>query len=69
MFGDFSTTLLKLVDDNQDRVPFLQQNEAVGHAVRATYLYAGVADLFAETGDEKLRSTLNALWRNVVEKR
>ena len=56
-------------DDNQDRVPFLQQHEAVGHAVRATYLYAGVADLYAETGDEKLYSTLNTLWRNVVEKK
>lgn len=56
-------------DDNQDRLPFLQQNEAVGHAVRATYLYAGVADLYAETGDEKLHSTLNALWQNVVEKK
>lgn len=56
-------------DDNQDRVPFLQQNEAVGHAVRATYLYAGVADLYSETGDDKLQSTLNALWQNVVEKK
>ena len=56
-------------DDNQDRVPFLQQNEAVGHAVRATYLYAGVADLYAETGDEKLHSTLDKLWQNVVEKK
>ena len=56
-------------DDNQDRLPFLQQDEAVGHAVRATYLYAGVADLYSETGDDKLQSTLNALWQNVVEKK
>ena len=35
-------------DDNQDRVPFVEQSEAVGHAVRATYLYAGLSDLFAE---------------------
>ena len=56
-------------DDNQDQVPFLQQDEAVGHAVRATYLYAGVADLYAETGDEKLNFTLNALWQNVVQKK
>jgi DUF1680 family protein len=56
-------------DDNQDRVPFLQQHEAVGHAVRATYLYAGVADLYAETGDDQLHSTLNTLWHNVVEKK
>ena len=32
-------------DDNQDRLPFRQQRDAVGHAVRANYLYAGIADL------------------------
>ena len=41
-------------DDNQDRIPFLQQREAIGHAVRANYLYAGAADLYAETGDRGL---------------
>ena len=56
-------------DDNQDRLPFLQQTEAVGHAVRATYLYAGVADLFSETGDAELRATLETIWENVVEKK
>lgn len=56
-------------DDNQDRVPLLQQHEAVGHAVRATYLYAGVADLLAETGDNQLRSTLETIWSNVVGKK
>ena len=56
-------------DDNQDRVPFTQQREAVGHAVRANYLYAGAADLYAETGDESLRLPLEALWDNVVHKK
>ncbi len=56
-------------DDNQDRLPFKQQNEAVGHAVRATYLYAGIADLFAETGDRELLSSLDAIWNNLVEKK
>jgi len=56
-------------DDNQDRVPLVKQAEAVGHAVRATYLYAGIADLYAETGDPKLWSTLETIWRNVVEKK
>ncbi len=41
-------------DDNQDLVPFVEQREAVGHAVRANYLYAGAADLYAETGDKSL---------------
>ena len=53
-------------DDNQDRVPFVDQREAVGHAVRANYLYAGAADLFAETGDNELWNALNAIWENVV---
>jgi len=44
-------------DDNQDRVPLREQTEAVGHAVRANYLYAGVADVVAETGDESLLKT------------
>ncbi len=35
-------------DDNQDRIPFGEQTEAEGHAVRANYLYAGAADLFLE---------------------
>ncbi|HEX6962276.1 MAG TPA: glycoside hydrolase family 127 protein [Lacipirellula sp.] len=56
-------------DDNQDRVPFAQQREAAGHAVRANYLYAGAADLYLETGDEELWNTLDAVWHNVVEKK
>ena len=56
-------------DDNQDRLPFMRQNEAVGHAVRATYLYAGIADLYAETGDEQLLKPLTAIWNNLVEKK
>ena len=49
-------------DDNQDLVPLSSSSrEAVGHAVRATYLYAGVADLYAETGDQKRKvATLDA---------
>jgi DUF1680 family protein len=54
-------------DDNQDRIPFTQQREAVGHAVRANYLYAGATDLYAETGDARLWNTLDAIWHNVVE--
>ncbi|MCA9129074.1 MAG: glycoside hydrolase family 127 protein [Planctomycetales bacterium] len=56
-------------DDNQDRLPFTQQNEAVGHAVRATYLYAGIADLYAESGDKELLKPLTAIWKNLVEKK
>jgi DUF1680 family protein len=53
-------------DDNQDRIPFRQQKEAMGHAVRANYLYAGVADVYAETGDTSLLNCLDPIWRDVV---
>jgi DUF1680 family protein len=56
-------------DDNQDRVPFRRQTEAVGHAVRANYLYAGAADLYAETGDRTLLPPLNAIWDDVVSRK
>jgi hypothetical protein len=56
-------------DDNQDRIPFLQQREATGHAVRANYLYAGAADLYLETGDRQLWEALEAIWKNAVEKK
>lgn len=53
-------------DDNQDRLPVREQRVAAGHAVRANYLYAGLADLVAETGDERLRGVLEHLWTDVV---
>jgi DUF1680 family protein len=56
-------------DDNQDRIPFDKQTEAVGHAVRANYLYAGVADVYAETGDKTLLPPLTRIWENVVRRK
>ncbi|WMI66227.1 glycoside hydrolase family 127 protein [Aestuariibaculum sp. YM273] len=53
-------------DDNQDRVPFREQTTAMGHAVRANYLYAGIADLYAETGEDKLLENLKSIWEDVV---
>ncbi|TDW47908.1 hypothetical protein EV144_104194 [Flavobacterium sp. 270] len=53
-------------DDNQDRIPFRQQTTAMGHAVRANYLYAGVADLYAETGEKKLLDNLESIWNDVT---
>ena len=53
-------------DDNSDRAPFREMNKVVGHAVRANYLFAGVADVYAETGDTSLLTTLNKMWDNVV---
>lgn len=56
-------------DDNQDRVPFRQQTKAMGHAVRANYLYAGAADVYTETGDTTLLHTLNLIWADVVNRK
>lgn len=53
-------------DDNQDRIPFLEQKKATGHAVRASYLYAGVADLYLETGSDSLLNSLNLMWDDVT---
>lgn len=54
-------------DDNQDRLPVREQTVVAGHAVRANYLYAGLADLVAETGDTELEAVLERLWRDVVD--
>jgi len=56
-------------DDNQDRIPFREQTKAMGHAVRANYLYAGVADVAAETGDTSLISRLHLMWNDVVQRK
>jgi uncharacterized protein len=56
-------------DDNQDRVPFLKMDKAMGHAVRANYLYAGVADVYTETGDDSLMVVLDKIWHNMVEQK
>lgn len=53
-------------DHNQDRIPFRQQYEATGHAVRANYLYAGVADLYAETGEKQLEKNLTSIWNDIA---
>lgn len=53
-------------DDNQDRLPFREQQKVMGHAVRANYLYAGVADVYAETGDTTLLNQLYKMWQDVT---
>lgn len=53
----------------QDHMPVTEQREAVGHAVRAMYLYCGMADVVAETGDRELAAALDRLWENVATKR
>lgn len=56
-------------DDNQDRIPFRQQYNAMGHAVRSNYLYAGVTDVYAETGEDQLMKNLTSIWKDIVTRK
>jgi DUF1680 family protein len=53
----------------QDHKPVREQDEVVGHAVRAAYLYSGMAEVAALSGDESYVGALNRLWPNLVEKK
>ena len=53
----------------QSNVPVRQIVEPVGHAVRAMYLYCGMADLYSETGDQKLLHALRRSWLKMVKAR
>jgi len=53
----------------QDHKPVLEQNEAVGHAVRASYMYAGMADVAALTGNVEYVRAIDRIWENVVSKK
>ena len=54
---------------SQDHKPILQQDEIVGHAVRAGYLFSGVADVAALTGDEAYQQALERIWDNMSSKK
>lgn len=53
----------------QQHLPVRQQKTAVGHAVRATYLYSGMADIAATTGDTTLIPALKSVWHDIVDKK
>ena len=53
-------------DLSQDHVPLREESEAVGHAVFATYLYSGAADVYAEMDDDSLLRALNRIWTDVT---
>ncbi len=53
----------------QAHKPVREQEDAVGHAVRALYLYAGMADVARETGDAELAAACDRLWNSVTRKR
>jgi DUF1680 family protein len=54
---------------NQQQKLVIDQDEAVGHAVRAGYLYSGMADIAALTGDERYLAAINKIWTNMAEKK
>jgi len=51
---------------SQDHIPVTEQREAVGHSVRAAYLYSGMADIAALTGDHSYISAIDSIWQDVV---
>lgn len=54
---------------SQSHKPVREQTKADGHAVRAMYLYSGMADMAAELGDESLLHACKTLWKNMTEAR
>jgi len=58
-----------LSEYSQDHKPILQQDEIVGHAVRAGYLYSGVADVASLTGDTAYFNALVRIWNNMADKK
>ncbi|HOO26915.1 MAG TPA: glycoside hydrolase family 127 protein, partial [Lachnospiraceae bacterium] len=56
-------------DYAQNAAPLREQSDAVGHAVRAVYLYTGMAALAKETGDTKLKNACIRLWESITKKR
>jgi len=56
-------------DYDQSRVPVQQQYEAVGHAVRASYLFSAMSDVAAETHDVDYQSAVLSLWDNLINKK
>ena len=54
---------------SQAHKPVVEQDEAVGHAVRATYMYAAMADVAALTGDTAYIHAIDRIWDNIVGKK
>jgi DUF1680 family protein len=53
----------------QDHAPVLEQSEAVGHAVRGGYFYAGVADVAALTGEQAYMDAIDRIWQDVIDRK
>ena len=53
----------------QSHVPVMEQDEAVGHAVRAEYFYSGIADVAALTGQSDYIDVIDKIWENIADKK
>lgn len=56
-------------DQNQMAVAFSDENEAVGHAVTAGYLYLGASEIYRVTGDRRLLNTAERIWNDIVDRK
>ena len=54
---------------SQAHKPVVEQDEAVGHAVRAVYMYSGMADVAAITGDSSYIKAIDKIWDNIASKK
>lgn len=54
---------------SQDHMPVVEQTRGVGHAVRAAYMYTGMADVAALTGDPSYVEAIGRIWKDVVDKK
>lgn len=54
---------------DQSHIKVTEQREPVGHAVRATYMYSGMADVAALTNDNAYRTAMEAIWNDLVQKK
>jgi DUF1680 family protein len=63
------TWIHKTYKYSQAHIPVREQNEVVGHAVRALYMYCGMADVAKATGDVTLVNACERLWDNLCQKR
>ena len=68
-FLDYRGKTTIVHDYSQAHKPVVEQDEAVGHAVRAAYMYAGMADVAALTGDKNYIKAIDAIWDNIVTKK
>lgn len=65
----FSVFGIRKADYSQSHIPVREQSEAVGHAVRAVYLYTAMADIVLESGDAGLRDACRKLWNSITRRR